>query len=135
MFRGNSCFCQKNETLDFSRVWTVGNQSWEISLIFQKNHTKVLQTPSVNLIKTEEKHPHQLFSFQQQSGCAFPFQPSLNSTGRADIPIYGFCGIITSEEGVCPFFPRSWSVCSGLGDSVFILPKPPPGRAESPPTA
>lgn len=57
-------------------------------------------------------------------------QPPLSSIGSADIPIYNFPGIITSGEGLCPFFLRFWSMCSGLGDSVFMSPKAPPGRAE-----
>lgn len=62
--------------------------------------------------------------------CSFLVQPSLSSTGSADIPISDFCGILTSEEGVCPFFRRFWSMCSGLGDSPFMSPKCPPGGAE-----
>lgn len=70
VFSDNSCFCQKNENLDFSRFWTVGSQSWKFYLIFQKNHSKMLQTTFVNLIKTEEKTPSPIIFLQQWPWCA-----------------------------------------------------------------
>lgn len=70
VFRGNSCFCQKNETLDFSKFWTVGSQSWKFSQIFQRNLTKMLQTTFVNLPKTEENTPSPIIFLQQRSWCA-----------------------------------------------------------------
>lgn len=78
----------------------------------------------------KEEHPRQLFSFNKVSLCSLLSHPPLSSTGSAEIPLYHCSAIITSEEGVCPFFLNFGQCAQGWGNSGFMSPKPPPGRAD-----